>query len=169
MRPKEVYLSVEKGIYRITRIANYAGVVFLVGMMAFMTADIILRNLADIVMWGVFEIVEIMCGIFVSFALAYCASRRGHIRITLLLSQFPRMVQRVINSITAIISIVVVALLAWQAWEQGFDIERSGAATHSWFIPIYPFYFVLFVGFVLFALVWIVQLREHFSGETVTK
>jgi hypothetical protein len=59
--------------------------------------------------------------------------------------------------------------MAWQAWEQGFDINRSGAYTHTWFIPIAPFYFVLFVGFVLFALVWIVQLREHFSGETVTK
>lgn len=169
MRAKEAYLSVEKGIYRVTRWANGLGVCFLVAMMVFMTVDIALRNIADIVIWGVFEIVELMCGIFVSFALAYCASQRGHIRITLVLSRLPRMVQRVTNSITAVISIVVVALLAWQAWEQGFDIERSGAETVTWFIPIYPFYFVLFVGFVLFALVWIVQLREHFSGETVNE
>ena len=169
MRLKEGYLSAEKGIYRTTRIANYVGVCFLVGMMAFMTADIILRNLIDFNIQGVFELVELMCGIFVSFALAYCASHRGHIRITILLSQFPRMVQRVINSITAIISIVVVALLAWQALKQGFVIQRSGLATATWYIPISPFYFVLFVGFVLFALVWIIQLREHFSGETVTK
>ena len=168
MRPG-VYPLVEKGIYQTSRIANWVGVCFLAGMMLLMTADILLRNLLKIYILGVFEIVEFMCAIFISFALAYCASQRGHICIDIVLSRLPQTAQRVLNSITNVISAMIVALLAWYTLMQGFKIQRSGLETASWYIPVYPFYFVLFAGFVLLCLVWIVQLREHFSGEVTKK
>ncbi len=161
MRPGEAYLLIGKRLYQSSRLANGVGAFFLTGMMLLMTADIILRNTLNIAIQGSYELIELMCAVFISLSFAYCASLRGHISIDLVVSRLSGKAQATLNSITYLISIVVVSLLAWQSLVRARTLWRTGETTGILEIPVFPVLLVVFVGYVLFSLVWIIQLGEY--------
>jgi TRAP-type transport system small permease protein len=161
-------------------IAKYGGVIGCVALafMMFMTVvDVFGRYLGgyDIIhkaigffrpVPGSLEMTQLLMGILISFGLGYCALKRGHIRVDLVLQYTSKRVTSWFDIFTYGISAVFYALISWQSWLNGIGLYSDNLKTAVLAIPQYPFPFVLTVGAAIVALV---LLRDFFkSVEEVT-
>jgi hypothetical protein len=58
-------------------------------------------------------------------------------------------------------------ILSWRLWISGLNAVRFGEASLALQIPYMPFYFVLSVGMLLYALVLIVEIPFFVRGRAV--
>ena len=133
--------------------------------------DVFLRVLFSKGILGTEELVSLMQVIVVFSALAYTAAQKGHIGVDLVYDRLPKRVQPVINSTISFICMVLCLLTAWQTFKHGKEIWGSSLTTVVLKIPIFPFEFLTAFGFLLTALIFLIDflkssiLVSGFSGE----
>jgi TRAP-type C4-dicarboxylate transport system permease small subunit len=152
----------------IIRVLLIIGISVLAVMMFLMAADVILRYLFNSPLPGAYELFEYMMAIIVSFGIVYCAHRRGHVTVDLVVDRFPKKVQAVIGSITSFFSLGLFILITWQnLWyiKEQFGSRLTSAVL---LIPVYPFVAVVAIGFGAFCIVLLKDFINFLSG-TVAK
>jgi TRAP-type transport system small permease protein len=92
------------------------------------------------------EVTELMMVILVSFALAYCALHKGHIRVDILMQYTSNKVNHWFNIFAYGISSIFFAFIVWQAWLYAWDNISTHVVTAVLLIPVYPFNFLLVIG-----------------------
>ncbi len=102
---------------------------------------------------GSMELTELALGVLVTFALGYCALRKGHIRVDLIMQYTSRKQNLVFDLFTYAISCLFYIGIAWQAVNNGIAIHENQLETASLAIPVYPFAFILVIGASIMALV----------------
>ena len=107
------------------------------------------------------EIAELMMLIMIVFGLAYCASRRGHIRVDLILEHVSKKARLGLDVFAYLFSIIFYFFICWQAIQFGLDNIRDKSVTTILLIPHPPFNFILAAGAALVALVF---LRDLFKS-----
>lgn len=146
----------EKFVARIAhgldRIAQWA----LVIMMGLIVANIILRFVWQPIL-GVYEFVSFLGAIVISFALAYCALKKGHIAVNLLVDRLPKRSQALIDSAIDIISLVLFGFATWQLTIYATDILISGEVSATTKTPFSPFVYGVAIGFLALCLVLIID------------
>jgi len=150
-----------KVVTRICRIINIVGLVILALMTLFILVDVFGRYFFNRPIAGSYDSVQLMMTVLVSFALAYTAVRKGHIKINWLISLFPSRVQSVINSITSFLCLGISAVITWQVVLQAESLKLQGATPALLQIPIYPFLYAIAFGSALLCLVFIYNFFEH--------
>jgi TRAP-type C4-dicarboxylate transport system permease small subunit len=139
----------------------------MLAMMMFLTAlDVGLRYALNRPLAGAFELVGYMMAIFVPFSVAYCAQRRGHVAVDLIMQQFPPKVKLITEIITTFITLIFVTIISWQNVLYFFEVKASELTSAVLLIPEYPFVGPTAVAFATFALVLLVHLIELFSEVT---
>ena len=151
---------------KLAKVLGFIGAVML-AMMMFLTAlDVGLRYVFNRPLAGAFELVGYMMAIFVPFSIAYCAQRKGHVSVDLIMQQFPHKLRVFIRIITTFIALIFVSVISWQNVLYFFEVKASGLTSAVLLIPRYPFVAPIAIAFATFALVLLVRLVELFSEVT---
>lgn len=121
-------------------------------MMLLTAADVTLRQFKFPIM-GTDDITAFLMAILVSFGLAYCAIRKGHIKVDLIVEHLPSRVQAIIDSITTLLGFSLCTLITWQSFANMVSVYNSGATSWTLNIIAFPFAGLVAFGFVWFTLV----------------
>lgn len=152
--------SVLTVINQASRIASVFGVVFLASMMSLTVADVVLRYFFNRPILGSVEMSEYLMVGAGFFGVAWCAVRRGHVQVDLVVRRFPEKTQNLIESVTLILGLTVVPLIAWQNFSQAVYVKADEVASDLLDIPSYPFYLIVAATYALLTLVMISLLVE---------
>jgi TRAP-type C4-dicarboxylate transport system permease small subunit len=132
-----------------------------VAAMMFLTgADVLLRYVFNRPIMGSLELTEFMMSMTVGFGLAYCALKKGHIRVDLVLMYVPRKAQRIMDVIAYVTSFCFYCLIVWQVFLNGRSLMGSKLTSSVLFIPVYPFVYLLVIGAAILALVFLKDIFE---------
>ena len=141
--------SFEKTVYGFSRILNILSSIALVLMMGLVFVNVALRAVWSPIL-GTYEFTGFLASIMITFALAHCASIKGHIAITIFADQLPPRVQAVLDSVIAILSTALYAVISWQCVRYAISMYHSGEVSPATATPFYPF--IIAVAFGLFML-----------------
>jgi TRAP-type C4-dicarboxylate transport system permease small subunit len=134
----------DRVIHLFSRVCDRIAQCAVVAMMLIVVGNVVLRLFWRPI-YGTYDVVMLLGSITVAFALGYCAVRRGHIAVEIVMERFPPRVQAIIDSITGILSVGIFAIVAWQCGVYGTDMWHRGEVTMSVYIPVHPF--IYGVGF----------------------
>ena len=142
------------------------GILFL--MMMLTATDVIMRYVFNRPLTGAVEVVEFMMAVMVSFGIAYCALKGGHVSVDLIVMHFSKKTQAVIESITSCAALVFFILIAWQnvIYIQGQYLSKL--KTPVLHIAIYPFVALVAIGLAALCLVLLLLFIKNLS-EAVAK
>jgi TRAP-type C4-dicarboxylate transport system permease small subunit len=142
--------------------------IFIVLVMVLVVSNIILRAVFNSPLKGTYEVVGLFTAVAVSLGLSYCAFQNGHIAVSFILQRFPKKFQSMIIMLTDIISFIFWGLAAWNLVRYAGVMHKNGLVTATSEIPIYPFVYVIALGFFALCLV-IINKRIEAIREVVTK
>lgn len=135
-----------------------AGTVFLV------VVNVIMRTIFNRPFLGTYEYVGFSTALIVGFSLAYCAIMESHIAVDLLTNQLPNGVKEVVVSLAEVISFIFVALVTWQLVKYGGSIHSTGLVSPTTEVPIYPFIYLLALGFLALSIVGLGKSVKYLKG-----
>jgi len=104
------------------------------------------------------EITEYFMAIVGFSGLAWCAVRREHAMVNLLVNRFAKRAQAIFRVVTYFLCLTVAPILAWQGFIASNYARKIGKYSFLLEIPAYPFYFIMGVGFTVLSLVMIALL-----------
>ena len=154
-----------KIIYRLSQYMGYLATCILALMMLLTVVDVALRYFLNAPITGTAEISKLMMIIIVFPALAWCALKRKHIRVTLIASRFPPRVQAILSSITLLAALGTYGVITWQCFVESAVVNRQTSFLQ---LPFTPFYWVMSAGFALFCLAIVVLVIEDI-GKAVKR
>jgi len=152
--------TLRKGMEPVSRWCAIAGGISLLVMMAVVVSDVILRATLRTTFQASIELVEVLLVIVVFSGMAYCAVKKAHIRVDVLIDRFSSTARLAITACTDLMSVVVIFIISWRSavmasvqYTQHFDTGLLG-------IPKWPFAAAtcLFMG--IFALTMLVNFIE---------
>jgi TRAP-type C4-dicarboxylate transport system permease small subunit len=145
----------ESGVHSTNTIMAYVSAVALFGMMMLTVADVFGRYVLSNPIKGTWELVGFMLVAAGGWGMGYCQIRKGHIRVDFLLSRFPEKIRAVLTILANFLGLVAFSLLCWRCvlYAQYYLSIKTGNATDTLHIPLYPFVLVLAVGAGMLALV----------------
>jgi TRAP-type C4-dicarboxylate transport system permease small subunit len=131
----------------IIRLLNRVGGLALVVMTLLICADVIGRMLKHPVP-GTYDLVGLLNGVLVAFAMAYTYGIKGHVAVELLTQWLPPRVQGVLGAIVSLMGLFFFVILIWQLAVYGAGVLRSGEVSMTVGIPIFPFVFGIAFGLI---------------------
>lgn len=158
-----LYDRVDCWVVRILKWISYVSAVALVGIMLVAFFNVIGEKLrqAGLPVTGIpasTEIVQYLHIPVVFLAMGYVTVDRGHTKIDLLSSKFPKALQVFFGIIGDLCGVFISAFIAWRGFIQVgnfMKVNKMSSVTGVGF-PLWPFAVILSVGFVLLAVsfVW---------------
>jgi len=144
----------------VSRVWHYVGAGILAIMMFLTAADVALRYCFNRPIMGSYELTGFMMALLISFSLAYCGVKKGHVVVDLAISRFPQRTQAIIGSITCLFSLVLLSLITWQCVIYVKLLFYSHYSSTVLLIPFFPFVGAVAFGIGIFCLV---VLRDFFD------
>lgn len=129
----------------------------MVAMMLLIVSNVLMRVLFKSPIFGTFEYVGFLTAIVISFAVANCGVKNGHVAVDLFIDKFPRKVQRIIDFILGIMSTYFLGLFTWHMIKFGSSLMHSGEVSSTTRTPLH--FFVYLVAFGLFLLTVVVLFK----------
>jgi TRAP-type transport system small permease protein len=109
---------------------------------------------------GSLELTEFSMALLVAFGLGYCALRKGHIRVDLILQYTSRKTTLWIDIFTYSVSSIFYMFLTWQTWLNAASVMNSKLTSSVILIPVFPFSFLVSIGAGLLVLVFLRDLLQ---------
>lgn len=153
-----------KKIEKVSTLLAYFGSAALLFMMLLTTVDVAGRYLFNKPIIGVFEITEFLVLILIFSFIAYTQSQKGHVSVELLVMQFPRRWQIVIDLITHTICLALMALIMWMGIKRALHLKVVGETSPNLGVPTYPFVYFLALGCAIMCLQYIIDLIRLFQS-----
>jgi len=147
------------------RVLAYAGGVVLIGLVALVAFDIIMRRVLKVPFLGGFEMTELAMVIIVALGLPYCAALGGHVTVDLFGKVLDRPGLRWINVLVHLVGAALLAVVTWRTVLHAIGSYRWGDATNMMAIPKFPFQLVTALGAALFAAVLLGQVVRAARGR----
>lgn len=144
----------------LSRVINYVGAGVLAVMMFLTATDVILRYVFNRPLKGSFEITSFLMAIVIPFAMAYCAVKKGHISVDILVTRFPKRAQAIVSSIVYLISLGLLSLITWQCFKYVFILYKANTLATTIPIPHWPFVIAVTIGI---GVLFLVLLRDFFD------
>lgn len=158
----------ESRIYLLSRFMGIIAICVLVVMMLFTVLNVIMRAFFNSPIPGDVELTEVgMVGVGF-LGLAWCAMKGMHIRVDLVVSFLPKRLQAIIDSFGYLIGLGITVLLAWRGFVEGQGYRALKNLSASLGFPIYPFYWIVAVGYGALCLAILVLLARSLS-EAIRK
>jgi TRAP-type C4-dicarboxylate transport system permease small subunit len=161
----------EKVTRFVTGILTVIAATALILMMFLTAADVAGRFFFNSPISGAMELVEYLMAIIVPFSVAYCALKKSHVAVDLIVDHFPKSLQKICHFFVTIPAIGFILLISWQNYFSVFDSYESNMTSAVLLIPAYPFIIPMVIGTFFFALIMLVQLfasnRKEDSHGTI--
>ena len=155
--------ALNKVIRPVSKWFHSIGVGILAVMMFLTAADVALRYVLNKPLLGAFDLTEYMMAIIVSCGLAYCAIKKGHVKVDLVVSRFPQRVQAIIDTITGLLGLILFSLISWQCFVYMKLQLASGVTSSVLLIPVFPFVGVVGLGSALLTIVLLSDFLNYLS------
>jgi TRAP-type C4-dicarboxylate transport system permease small subunit len=136
------------------------GVVALTGLMLLTVTDVLLRYFFNAPILGSYEVTELTMLVVVYPGLAWVAVKRANIKIDLVIGRLSPRTQGIFDSIFCLLSLCIIGLLAYFSIPQAIFIMEKMCLTDQLKIPVFPFYFLIALGFIILFFVVIINLIE---------
>jgi len=144
--------KIENVIGFVTRKFSYVSLAALTFMMVIIIVDVALRKATGSGIKGSPELVGLAESIAVFFAFGYTQHKRGLVHVSFFMKKFPKMGPLICWTITGWISTITCGLIAYASFVQAAYLTGKKTATATLFIPYYPFYYLMAIGFCIFTL-----------------
>ncbi len=144
---------VQKFLYPIPKIMSRIGSFFLFLMMFLTIADVFVRKVFSKSILGTVEITEFMMVILVFFGLAQAEVVNDNVRIDIITNRFSDKSRQIIEVITQFYCFILFVLMTWYAFDYAVGKIGSGEVSQDLWIPMYPFVFVVALGFAVLTIV----------------
>lgn len=138
------------------RIAGLAVVV----AMLLVVANVVMRTVFNSPILGTMEIVSMLFAVAVGFSLALCAVHNGHIAIDLLVDRLSPKIRLLTDTLIYLVTIIFLGACTWGLILYGRSTAASGLVAPTTQIPVYPFVYLVAMGFFIFSLVQVVKLIQ---------
>ncbi len=144
---------VEIALAKTSRVISTIAMVVIVVMMLFTTTDVILRYFFNRPIRGSMELTQLMLLLAVFLGIAYIQYRKGHISVSVLTDRFPRKVQDILSIVAYVFSLGIIGFMTWAAFDHLKYIWDIARTTLILKVPVAPFQFALFFGYLMLFLV----------------
>jgi len=158
----------EKTIHYTSWIANVIAVIFLAIMMLLTVTDVFLRYFFNKPVMGSMELTEYFMVVAGFLGIAWYGLKKKHLKVGLIVDQFPNKAQAICDCITYFLSLTVVPLIVWQNYVQANYSKTDNVVSDLLEVPAYPFYLAVVISFVLLFFV-LLNLFIHSISEVVKK
>lgn len=136
------------------------GATALAVMMFLTAADVAGRYIFNRPIPGALEAVEFLMAVLIPFSIAYCAYRRSHVEVELIMGRLPKPVQRLADGLTTLLTMVFLGIICRQNISYIGEIRASQMTSAVLLIPAWPFVIPVAVG----AGVFVLNLVLHLFG-----
>jgi TRAP-type C4-dicarboxylate transport system permease small subunit len=140
-------------IVRISKVISQVSVVIMIPSMGLMiTADVVMRYIFSRPISGAHDYSSFMMMVLVVLSFSWCWARRGHIRMELVVRNFPRWLNEVCWSFSAAVGTFVWGMMAYYSF---IYLQRSfveSEVTVETGLITWPFRLTFFLGIAFFAL-----------------
>jgi TRAP-type C4-dicarboxylate transport system permease small subunit len=153
-----------KVVSSIAHVMTWVGAVVIVAMMVLTCADVILRYFGYPIR-GAYDITRVLGSVIFSLPIAYSCIKGYQVAVDSVFRRAPRIVRIIVDSIVCLFSMAITAMIAWRAIYLGHDLYVRGRVTDTIPIPLWPFIYVMVLGFIVYCLV---LLAEHLKALTRT-
>ncbi|MBW2065971.1 MAG: TRAP transporter small permease [Deltaproteobacteria bacterium] len=150
-----------KIIISLSRLLGYIATGVLGLMMLLTVADVFSRYFFNTPITGTTEVTELMMVIVVFLSLAWCAVRRRHVKVDILVGTFSPRAQAIIDSITLLAGLGIFSIITWQSFLESMDVR---AKTSILQVPEAPFHWIMTLGFAMLSVVIVTLVIENLAG-----
>ena len=142
---------------RFLRVLALGAGVALVGLLALVLFDVVMRYALRLPFLGAYEMSELLMVLIVFLALPYCAATGGHVAVDVLAPVLDRPRLRWLTAALHLAGAALMAVIAWQATLYAMGSMVRGEATNMLRIAKYPFELVTAASALVFAIVLLIQ------------
>jgi TRAP-type C4-dicarboxylate transport system permease small subunit len=146
----------------------WVSMVLLAVLMFLGAADVIGRYFFNSPILGAHEVSQVMLAFVILLSWAYVHSKKGHVKVDLIVDRLPRRVGNVVDLLDSILVLGVLGLMVWRGYVFAMQARIAAVMLDIVFIPIYPFLLVVSVGAFFMLLEVIVQIIELVTGVVGT-
>lgn len=143
-----------------SRFMNNIGAVVLVAMMLMTVADVSMRYLFNHPILGSVEITNYMMVSLAFLGMAWCAVKKGNVKVDVVVEHFSPRVQGIFDSVTCFFSLAIVSLIAGYNFLEARDKMVWYETSDILKVPSYPFLLVLATGSAVLCLVLVINLIQ---------
>lgn len=159
---------IESKINFLSRLMGIIAICVLVLMMLFTVLNVVMRAFFNSPIPGDVELIEVGMVCVGFLGLAWCALRGMHISVDLVVSFLPKRIQAVFDSFGYLIGLGISILLAWRGFLEGIGNRDLNSLSATLGFPMYPFYWVVALGYGVLCLAILVLLVRSLS-EAIKK
>ena len=152
-----------KAINALGRIMNIAASTVLAAMMLLTVCDVFLRYAFDSPIIGTTELTELMMICVAFLGLGWCAVKRAHLQVDLIMARVSPRTQAIVDSITLFAGLCVSAFITWRCFVESVTSMQLGVTSSLIQVPDYPFYFILTLGFTALCVVMVTNMIENIA------
>jgi TRAP-type C4-dicarboxylate transport system permease small subunit len=153
-----------KKVLAFTYTIGVAAVIF----MALLTGtDVVGRYVFNKPVRGSIDFIEIAMGILFACGIAITTALDDHISVDSLYDKLPSTGQRLLRIFASLVCTFIFFILAWQGYQGAMIGLKSGKASYTLEIPLFPFKFFLALGFLISLVYSIRQLILLFRRKRV--
>jgi TRAP-type C4-dicarboxylate transport system permease small subunit len=142
---------------RTLRALALGGGAVLLGLMALIAFDVVMRYALRLPFLGAYEMTEIAMALIVFLGLPYCAATGGHVAVDVLSPVLDRPALRWVAVAIHLGGAALTAIMAWQSALHAFTSRSRGEATNMLKIELWPFELLSAASLALFSAVLLVQ------------
>jgi TRAP-type C4-dicarboxylate transport system permease small subunit len=142
---------------RLLRALALGGGVVLLGLMALIAFDVVMRYVLRIPFLGAYEMTELAMALIVFLGLPYCAATGGHVAVDVLGSLLERPALRWLNTALPLAGAALTFVIAWQSVLYALESRSRGEATNMLKIDLFPFQLLTAASMALFGAVLLIQ------------
>lgn len=154
-------------IKKMSDISDKIAGVFVILVMLMVVANVLLRAAFNSPLKGTFEIVSLLTAVAVALGLAQCALAKGHIAVEFILKYLPKKIQGFVNTFNDFAGFVFWGISTVFILKYGFTMMERGLVTATSEIPVYPFIFLIGIGFLILSLALSVEFVESLKKRVV--
>jgi len=139
------------------RALAFGGGAVLLGLMALIAFDVVMRYVLRLPFLGAYEMTELAMALIVFLGLPYCAATGGHVAVDVLAPVLDRPGLRWLGVAVHLAGAALCALMAWQAVLYALSSRSRGEATNMLKIDLWPFELLSAASLALFCAVLLLQ------------
>jgi len=149
-------------------VALWGGGLMIVSLMGITVIDVTLRYFFSSPIFGARDVSKLIMLTIVALSVAYSARTGGQVSVELFAGMMAPRVARWTEVFVRLIAIGMLIILTWRLWLSGLNASEFGEASLALEIPFKPFYFILSLGMLLYAVVLIAEIPLFLRGRTTS-
>lgn len=154
----------ESGLLKSSQFFSTIGVVLFLIVFLISLLDILGSKFLNLPFPGVIELIGYSQAVMIVFVLAFTLLIHQHVRVEMVFSRLPVILQSLLEIFSALILFLLVALLVWQFARYGLALQRSGQYSITLGLPIHFIVWVIALALIPSALVFLFEFIRAIGG-----